>query len=77
MEPLSGRHSFFPARCPRCSGIVHLLVDSSARITLHLHNTLGCNCTFHYRCWLEPGSPLPRLEICESSRSSTTEASKA
>jgi hypothetical protein len=28
-----------------------------------MHNVEGCNKTMHYRCWLEHGFPLPRVEF--------------
>jgi hypothetical protein len=54
-----------PARCPSCGSVVQLLVSHSGRVTVQFHNVNGCNKTFFYRCWIEDGLPLPRVEFLD------------
>ena len=65
MERSARKYSLRPARCPGCGQLVHLLVGHSGKITVHMHNTDGCNKTFYYRCWIENGLPLPRVEFLD------------
>jgi hypothetical protein len=62
MERPQKKPAYYPARCPGCGDVVHLLVCNSATITVQLHNVSACNTTFYYRCWIEHGLPLPRVE---------------
>ncbi len=53
-----------PALCPSCGKPVTLLVASSLSITTQVHNgRSGCNATVYYRCWIEQGLRLPRVEF--------------
>jgi hypothetical protein len=59
------KHSFRPARCPGCDYAVHLLVGNSSTITVQVHTARGCNETLYYRCWIEQGLPIPRVEFVD------------
>lgn len=63
MERSHPKLAYYPVRCPGCDGIVNLLVGNSLTITVQLHNVPDCNATFYYRCWLERGLRLPRVEF--------------
>ena len=65
MDRSTRKETFFPARCPGCDGVVHLLVGNSGQVTVQMHNVRGCGITFFYRCWIEQGLPLPRLEFID------------
>ena len=65
MERSQNKRIYCPARCPGCGDVVHLLVSNSGTVTVQMHNARGCNLTFHYRCWIEDGLPLPRVEFLD------------
>jgi hypothetical protein len=65
MERPSRKHSQRPARCPGCGNIVHLVVGHSGTVFVFIHNDNGCNTRFYYRCWIENGLPLPRVEFLD------------
>lgn len=63
MERSQKRHAYYPVRCPGCGDVVNLLVGNSVTVTVQVHNVPACNGTFYYRCWIERGLPLPRVEF--------------
>ena len=63
MERAQRKHAYYPVKCPGCSDIVHLLIRNSLAVTVHIHKAEGCNKIFYYRCWIEQGLPLPRVEF--------------
>lgn len=63
MERSPKKSAYYPIRCPGCGDVVNLLVGNSVTVTVQVHNVPGCNATFYYRCWIERGLPLPRVEF--------------
>lgn len=63
MERSQKRPAYYPLRCPGCGDVVNLLVGNSTAVIVHVHNAPGCSRTLYYRCWLERGLPLPRVEF--------------
>lgn len=54
-----------PALCPSCGKPLTLIVASSFTITTQVHTRRGCNATLYYRCWIERGLPVPRVEFLD------------
>src|SRR5258707_12003220 len=63
MDRSPTKTAYYPVRCPGCDGVVNLLVGNSLTVTVQIHNVPACTTTFYYRCWLERGLRLPRVEF--------------
>ncbi len=62
MERAQRKMMFYPARCPGCDDVVHLIVGTSVTVRVQVHSVVGCGVPFYYRCWIEEGFPVPRVE---------------
>ena len=57
----------YPSKCPNCNLVTFLFVADDKTVTTQIHNGSdrhpGCASVFQYRCWVELGLPLPRVEF--------------
>ena len=61
MAPDPSPYVIFPGTCPICHAPAKLLVGDRTTVSPTVHGG-GCNGLFYYRCWLQEGLALPRVE---------------